>query len=118
MVQSRQAPDSFFSDGARVKKSARPLATSSSPATFVTVLAEVKHIAAVREGEHSPRLAGGAIRTCPFHTQPEAPIFQAPPARVAMAINGHRNKSFGPGGGTRRLHPSPLQKRRASAGAK
>ena len=25
-----------------------------------------------------------------------------------MAINGHRNKSFGPGGGTRRLHPSPL----------
>jgi hypothetical protein len=26
----------------------------------------------------------------------------------AMEINGRRNKPFGPGGGTRRLHPSPL----------
>ena len=26
-----------------------------------------------------------------------------------MAINGRRNKSFGPGGSTRRLHPSPRQ---------
>ena len=25
----------------------------------------------------------------------------------AMAINGRRNKPFGPGGSTRRLHPSP-----------
>src|ERR1041384_5488414 len=25
-----------------------------------------------------------------------------------MAINGRRNKPFGPGGSTRRLHPSPL----------
>ena len=25
----------------------------------------------------------------------------------AMEINGRRNKPFGPGGGTRRLHPSP-----------
>jgi len=24
-----------------------------------------------------------------------------------MAINGRRNKPFGPGGSTRRLHPSP-----------
>ncbi len=25
-----------------------------------------------------------------------------------MAINGHRNKPYGPGGSTRRLHQSPL----------
>ena len=33
-----------------------------------------------------------------------------PPCRSnpAMAINGHRNKPCGPGGSTRRLHPSPL----------
>src|SRR6478609_4059303 len=30
-----------------------------------------------------------------------------PLARTDMAINGFRNKPFGPGGGTRRLHPSP-----------
>ena len=29
----------------------------------------------------------------------------------AMEINGRRNKPFGPGGSTRRLHPSPPQKR-------
>jgi hypothetical protein len=27
--------------------------------------------------------------------------------KPAMAINGRRNKPFGPGGSTRRLHPSP-----------
>ena len=37
-----------------------------------------------------------------------APILPTPLARAATAINGHRNRSFGPGGGTRRLHPSPL----------
>ena len=29
--------------------------------------------------------------------------------KPAMAINGRRNKPFGPGGGTRRLHPSPAR---------
>ena len=28
-----------------------------------------------------------------------------------MAINGHRNKPYGPGGSTRRLHPSPFETR-------
>src|ERR1700745_4315828 len=40
----------------------------------------------------------------------------------AMEINGRRNKPIGPGGSTRRLHPSPPAlirvTRRASAGAK
>src|SRR5580765_3358601 len=39
----------------------------------------------------------------------------------AMEINGRRNKPFGPGGGTRRLHQNPPGKtrdRRVSAGAK
>src|SRR5580704_4865959 len=39
----------------------------------------------------------------------------------AMEINCRRNKPFGPGGSTRRLHPSPAALelgRRASAGAK
>src|SRR5262245_46204265 len=42
----------------------------------------------------------------------------------AMEINRRRNKPFGPGGGTRRLHPSPhpctyfVLAGRASAGAK
>src|SRR5579863_3435835 len=37
----------------------------------------------------------------------------------AMEINYRRNKPFGPGGSTRRLHPSPpTQNRRALAGAK
>jgi len=29
--------------------------------------------------------------------------------KLAMAINGRRNKPFGPGGSTRRLHPSPAR---------
>src|SRR6202042_2313437 len=53
----------------------------------------------------------------PFPAGPFSPIYQMPLARGATAINWHRNKSFGPGGGTRRLHPSPLTKR-VSAGAK
>jgi hypothetical protein len=32
------------------------------------------------------------------------PILSVPASRPAMAINGRRNKPFGPGGGTRRLH--------------
>jgi hypothetical protein len=36
----------------------------------------------------------------------------------AMEINGRRNKPFGPGGSTRRLHPSPPLMLRVSAGAK
>ena len=35
----------------------------------------------------------------------------------AMEINGRRNKPFGPGGSTRRLHPSPPLWSRVSAGA-
>ena len=46
----------------------------------------------------------------PFPPHPRGPILKTSPARAAMAINGHRNKSFGPGGGTRRLHPSPLER--------
>src|ERR1700691_241538 len=44
----------------------------------------------------------------PFPPGLPFPILRLLSARAAMAINGHRNKSFGPGGGTRRLHPSPL----------
>src|SRR6185436_14027919 len=36
----------------------------------------------------------------------------------AMEINDRRNKPFGPGGSTRRLHPSPPLMLRVSAGAK
>src|ERR1700733_6621893 len=36
----------------------------------------------------------------------------------AMEINGRRNKPFGPGGSTRRLHPSPPAMPQVSAGAK
>src|SRR4029077_16575148 len=36
----------------------------------------------------------------------------------AMEINCRRNKPFGPGGSTRRLHPSPAPDRGALAGAK
>ncbi len=36
----------------------------------------------------------------------------------AMEINCRRNKPFGPGGSTRRLHPSPPRVERVSAGAK
>ncbi len=43
----------------------------------------------------------------PFPT-PRASLYsQVPLARTAMAINGSRNKPFGPGGSTRRLHHSP-----------
>ena len=45
------------------------------------------------------------------------PLYWVRRRKAATAINGHRNKSFGPGGGTRRLHPSPREKR-VSAGAK
>ena len=42
-----------------------------------------------------------------FFPQPIALILGVPGATPAMAINGRRNKPFGPGGSTRRLHPSP-----------
>src|ERR1700690_549861 len=35
-------------------------------------------------------------------------LFSTRRGNPAMAINGRRNKPFGPGGSTRRLHPSPL----------
>jgi hypothetical protein len=35
------------------------------------------------------------------------PYIQGCRGNPAMAINGRRNKPFGPGGSTRRLHPSP-----------
>ena len=34
-------------------------------------------------------------------------LYQQRRRKADTAINGHRNTSFGPGGGTRRLHPSP-----------
>ena len=34
----------------------------------------------------------------------------------AMAINGYRNKPFGPGGGTRRLHQKPVLRLQVLAG--
>jgi hypothetical protein len=41
-----------------------------------------------------------------FSSGAGSPIFTVLPFGAAMAINGHRNKPFGPGGSTRRLHPS------------
>ena len=43
----------------------------------------------------------------PFPKCPERLYSISPSLAAAMAINGHRNKPIGPGGGTRRLHPSP-----------
>src|SRR5688500_14541869 len=50
-----------------------------------------------------------------FHVKHSRRSFFVNPSRLysecwgnpAMAINGRRNKPFGPGGSTRRLHPSP-----------
>ena len=47
-------------------------------------------------------------RRPPFLLNLRVSIFPLPPARAAMAINGRRNKPFGPGGSTRRLHPCGL----------
>jgi hypothetical protein len=53
-----------------------------------------------------------ALRVCgkrekrPFFRRPDALIFRCR-RKPAMAINVRRNKPFGPGGSTRRLHPSP-----------
>src|ERR1700716_193414 len=57
------------------------------------------------------------IRRVPLPFIPIAPLFSPPFAPYiegagspAMEINCRRNKPFGPGGSTRRLHPSPPQK--------
>ena len=52
----------------------------------------------------------------PFPHRPPRLYCPLPSARAAMAINGHRNRSFGPGGGTRRLHPSPFDQRAGFGG--
>ena len=46
-----------------------------------------------------------------FHASPHTYI-RVRRRKAAMAINGHRNKPFGPGGGTRRLHQSPVRPHR------
>src|SRR5258708_37695938 len=75
-------------------------------------------MASHRKRDASPHwLAGRGREKCatrpsaapnPFLLNPFPPIFGVPPARVAMVINGRRNKPFGPGGSTRRLHPCGL----------
>jgi hypothetical protein len=90
----------------RLDPMARPRAAASAVrAMFVAQLELIAHKASVPSQALFPR-------------RPTRPILVASPARAAMAINGHRNKSFGPGGGTRRLHPNPPVRGRVWAGAK
>src|SRR3989304_2251822 len=56
----------------------------------------VKHFAPAAPQPH-PR---------PLFLNPQ-PLYSSCRGNPAMAINGRRNKPFGPGGSTRRLHPSP-----------
>jgi hypothetical protein len=65
-------------------------------------------------GFPGPRLS---IRAPSLSTGASNPYIQFAGHKSDMAINGHRNKPFGPGGGTRRLHRSPLVER-VPAGAK
>ena len=81
-----------------------------------------------READNNPYIGNVSRETSPFrggnrrarvphpHPQPRKPaslssllvrayIERAVPQGPAMAINGRRNKPFGPGGSTRRLHP-------------
>jgi len=60
----------------------------------------------------------GVNADAPFalHIRALSAILGSPPSKAAMAINGHRNRSFGPGGGTRRLHPSPRLNAAGSGG--
>ncbi len=48
-----------------------------------------------------------AYVTGPFPSGSGMPILTAPVLAPAMVINGQCNTPIGPGGGTRRLHPSP-----------
>jgi hypothetical protein len=57
----------------------------------------------------APEPSNFGLRMCRFGyclSQPLPPILRVP-ACPAMEINRRRNKPFGPGGGTRRLHQSP-----------
>lgn len=78
--------------------------------------AATKSVAAASCGDR-PLSPAFQSATTPFHKIAQAPIFSVPTLASAMAINEHRNKPFGPGGGTRRLHQSPSA-RRVLAGAK
>ena len=51
-----------------------------------------------------PRTRGGPSQAKLFLNL-DLPYITKRRIRPAMAINGHRNKLIGPGGGTRRLHP-------------
>lgn len=72
-------------------------------------------------GDLKPKVQG---RLPPSRSAPSALFFSTLAPYIggagspAMEINGRRNKPFGPGGSTRRLHPSPLPMQRVSAGAK
>jgi hypothetical protein len=56
------------------------------------------------EGKKAPGPPSTPPQPNPFLLNAFALIFGVSPARVAMVINGRRNKPFGPGGSTRRLH--------------
>ena len=66
------------------------------------------------EAGTGPRFSNG-LRAIPLEIG-DGLAYMSPVTSVTMAINGVWNKRCGPGGGTRRLHHSPL--RRAAAGAK
>jgi len=92
-------------------------------------IADQGHDQHVRAPGESCEMGGGGVKTnrnrgdgCA--ARPPAPLFFSMispyigrAGSPAMEINCRRNKPFGPGGSTRRLHPSPSS-RWASAGAK
>ena len=116
LLSASRAPDpvtaSLVADFARAGLSERPFDVASSDRHTVKPWLVAHAPLGVEIADLADKgypLAGGRLAV---------PILPSPPAREAMAINGHRNKSFGPGGSTRRLHPSPLPLKRVSAGAK
>ena len=62
---------------------------------------------AVRHG-HRPVIYLGERRFAPSN-RPAKTLYSNRQRKLDMVINGHRNKLFGPGGSTRRLHPKPVR---------
>src|SRR5437660_8914190 len=57
---------------------------------------------------HETSRSASLVRQRAFFVN-HSPLYWERRRKPAMAINGRRNKPFGPGGGTRRLHPSPAR---------
>ena len=98
------------SSRARTVQNRGPRRSSNTPSASHTDWIEKRpqdSLGQCQHGVHFDTASTTVPQSSLFPGSLRQPILPTPAARLAMAINRRRNKSFGPGGSTRRLHRSP-----------